>query len=65
VACARVVGADGEALGATVAWALHPSDGTAAAALVEVADDRLQAARRGAHRGPARGGALAPRTRPA
>jgi hypothetical protein len=60
-----VVGADSEALGATVAWALHPSGGTAAAALVEVADDRLQLAPRGAHRGSARAGALAPRTRPA
>jgi len=65
VACARVMAADDEPLGATVAWALHPSDGGTAAALFEVADDRLQVARRGARRGAARGRGLAPRARPA
>jgi GGDEF domain-containing protein len=64
VACARVSGADGEPLGATVAWALHPSDGSTAAALVEVAGDRLLATKRSAGRKAAGPRALAPRARP-
>jgi diguanylate cyclase (GGDEF)-like protein len=61
IACARVTDPDGEPLGATVAWALHPSDGTTAAALLDVAADRLTANKRGAGRRPARTRGLVPR----
>ncbi len=61
IAAARVTGPDGEPLGATVAYALHPSDGTTAAALLDVADDRLRANKRGAARRPVRARGLLPR----
>jgi diguanylate cyclase (GGDEF)-like protein len=61
IACARVTGPDGEPLGAAVAYALHPSDGTSAAALLDVADDRLRANKRGAGRRPVRARGLVPR----
>jgi diguanylate cyclase (GGDEF)-like protein len=61
IACAGVTDPDGDPLGATVSYALHPSDGTSAGALLDVADDRLRANRRGATRRPVRARGLVPR----